>query len=67
MISVVPAGADRSPASARRPRSPLLGVPDDVCLSEPGVTDHTTAVLYGANNNSFAAYAYWLLKYRRSQ
>ena len=33
-------------------------------LSEAGVADGTTVVLYGGNNNWFAAYAYWLLKLR---
>ncbi len=32
-------------------------------LSEAGVTDDTTIVLYGDNNNWFAAYALWLLEY----
>ncbi len=33
-------------------------------LSQAGVGPGTTVVLYGGNNNWFAAYAYWLLKYR---
>ena len=33
-------------------------------LSNAGVGPETTVVLYGGNNNWFAAYAYWLLKYR---
>lgn len=33
-------------------------------LSRAGVGPGTTVVLYGGNNNWFAAYAYWLLKYR---
>jgi thiosulfate/3-mercaptopyruvate sulfurtransferase len=33
-------------------------------LSRAGVGDDTTVVLYGGNNNWFAAYAYWLLAYR---
>jgi thiosulfate/3-mercaptopyruvate sulfurtransferase len=33
-------------------------------LAEAGVGDTTTVVLYGGNNNWFAAYAYWLLKLR---
>ncbi|MGH2739147.1 MAG: sulfurtransferase [Actinomycetota bacterium] len=32
-------------------------------LQKLGVEDATTVVLYGGNNNWFAAYAYWLLKY----
>jgi thiosulfate/3-mercaptopyruvate sulfurtransferase len=32
-------------------------------LSRAGVGPETTVVLYGGNNNWFAAYAYWLLKY----
>jgi thiosulfate/3-mercaptopyruvate sulfurtransferase len=33
-------------------------------LSRAGVGDETTVVLYGGNNNWFAAYAYWILKLR---
>jgi thiosulfate/3-mercaptopyruvate sulfurtransferase len=33
-------------------------------LSNAGVEGGTTVVLYGGNNNWFAAYAYWLLKLR---
>ncbi|MBW3589780.1 MAG: sulfurtransferase [Actinobacteria bacterium] len=33
-------------------------------LVRSGVDSHTTVVLYSGNNNWFAAYAYWLLKYR---
>ena len=33
-------------------------------LSAAGVAPGTTVVLYGGNNNWFAAYAYWLLKLR---
>jgi thiosulfate/3-mercaptopyruvate sulfurtransferase len=32
-------------------------------LQRGGVGPETTVVLYGGNNNWFAAYAYWLLKY----
>jgi thiosulfate/3-mercaptopyruvate sulfurtransferase len=32
-------------------------------LSESGVSPETTILLYGDNNNWFAAYAYWTLKY----
>ena len=32
-------------------------------LGEAGVTPDTTILLYGDNNNWFAAYAYWALKY----
>jgi thiosulfate/3-mercaptopyruvate sulfurtransferase len=32
-------------------------------LRRAGVGSDTTVVLYGGNNNWFAAYAYWLLKY----
>jgi thiosulfate/3-mercaptopyruvate sulfurtransferase len=32
-------------------------------LSNAGVSPDTTVVLYGGNNNWFAAYAYWLLRY----
>jgi len=33
-------------------------------LERAGVGDDTTVILYGGNNNWFAAYAYWLLKVR---
>ncbi|MBW3660395.1 MAG: sulfurtransferase [Gemmatimonadetes bacterium] len=33
-------------------------------LRRAGVDESTTVVLYGGNNNWFAAYAYWLMKYR---
>ncbi|MEA2520987.1 MAG: thiosulfate/3-mercaptopyruvate sulfurtransferase, partial [Actinomycetota bacterium] len=33
-------------------------------LSHAGVGAETTVILYGGNNNWFAAYAYWLLKLR---
>jgi thiosulfate/3-mercaptopyruvate sulfurtransferase len=33
-------------------------------LSAAGVGPNTTVVLYGGNNNWFAAYAYWILKLR---
>jgi thiosulfate/3-mercaptopyruvate sulfurtransferase len=32
-------------------------------LGQSGVTPETTVLLYGDNNNWFAAYAYWALKY----
>jgi thiosulfate/3-mercaptopyruvate sulfurtransferase len=32
-------------------------------LQQAGVGQDTTVVLYGGNNNWFAAYAYWLLRY----
>jgi thiosulfate/3-mercaptopyruvate sulfurtransferase len=33
-------------------------------LGEKGISPDQTIVLYGGNNNWFATYAYWLLKYR---
>jgi thiosulfate/3-mercaptopyruvate sulfurtransferase len=33
-------------------------------LSRAGVGSETTVILYGGNNNWFAAYAYWILKLR---
>jgi thiosulfate/3-mercaptopyruvate sulfurtransferase len=33
-------------------------------LSRAGVSEDTTVVLYGGNNNWFAAYAYWILRLR---
>src|SRR5437868_11715297 len=32
-------------------------------LSESGISNNTTVLLYGDNNNWFAAYAFWQLKY----
>jgi thiosulfate/3-mercaptopyruvate sulfurtransferase len=32
-------------------------------LGQSGISNHTTIVLYGDNNNWFAAYAFWQLKY----
>ena len=32
-------------------------------LSAKGISNGDTVVLYGGNNNWFAAYAYWYLKY----
>src|SRR5688572_18878922 len=32
-------------------------------LSSVGISNDTTIVLYGDNNNWFAAYAFWILKY----
>ena len=36
----------------------------EALLSERGVKNDDTVVLYGGNNNWFAAYAYWILKLR---
>ncbi|WP_329114323.1 sulfurtransferase [Streptomyces sp. NBC_01353] len=33
-------------------------------LAAAGVADDTTVILYGGNNNWFAAYAYWILRLR---
>jgi len=48
-----------------RPRRELISQ-DQVAalLAKSGVGPATTVVLYGGNNNWFAAYAYWTLKYR---
>src|SRR5579871_2212637 len=35
----------------------------EALLGKSGVTPGTTVLLYGDNNNWFAAYAYWALKY----
>ena len=35
----------------------------EALLSDAGVTPETHVVLYGDNNNWFAAYAFWLFKY----
>ena len=48
-----------------RPRRELISQ-DQVAalLAKSGVGPNTTVVLYGGNNNWFAAYGYWTLKYR---
>ena len=33
-------------------------------LAAKGVSDDQRIMLYGGNNNWFAAYAYWLFRYR---
>ncbi len=35
----------------------------EALLSKAGISNETTVILYGDNNNWFAAYAYWLLKH----
>lgn len=44
-------------------RAPLTKENLESLLSQAGVTKDTTIVLYGDNNNWFAAWAFWLLKY----
>ena len=45
-------------------RRDLLGQHDaEQLLSNSGISNNTTVVLYGDNNNWFAAYALWQLKY----
>jgi len=34
----------------------------EALMSRSGISNHTTVVLYGDNNNWFATYAFWLLK-----
>lgn len=42
----------------------IIGKEDfEKLASEAGITPQTTVVLYGDNNNWFAAYAFWLFKY----
>jgi thiosulfate/3-mercaptopyruvate sulfurtransferase len=36
-------------------------------MSRSGITPGTTVILYGDNNNWFAAYAFWMMKYFRHQ
>ncbi|HTS95893.1 MAG TPA: sulfurtransferase [Streptosporangiaceae bacterium] len=36
----------------------------EALLSERGIANDDTVILYGGNNNWFAAYAYWILKLR---
>jgi thiosulfate/3-mercaptopyruvate sulfurtransferase len=48
-----------------RPRRELISQEQVAALlAKSGVGPQTTVVLYGGNNNWFAAYAYWTLKYR---
>lgn len=44
-------------------RAPVSKEQLEALLSDAGVTRDTTVVLYGDNNNWFAAWAYWILKY----
>lgn len=42
----------------------IISAPElEKLFSEAGITPETTIVLYGDNNNWFAAYAFWLFKY----
>ncbi len=44
-------------------RREITGRPEmEILLSESGIAPHTTIVLYGDNNNWFAAWAFWQLK-----
>ena len=44
-------------------RAPLSKEQLEALLSRAGVSNDTTIVLYGDNNNWFAAWAFWILKY----
>jgi thiosulfate/3-mercaptopyruvate sulfurtransferase len=44
-------------------RAPLSKEQLEELLSHAGVSNDTTMVLYGDNNNWFAAWAFWILKY----
>src|SRR5438128_12258785 len=44
-------------------RAPLSKEQLEALLSRAGVSNDTTIVLYGDNNNWFAAWALWILKY----
>ena len=44
-------------------RAPVSKEQLEALLSQAGVSKDTTIVLYGDNNNWFAAWAFWLLKY----
>jgi thiosulfate/3-mercaptopyruvate sulfurtransferase len=48
-------------------RAPLSQVHLEELMSRAGVSNDTTIVLYGDNNNWFAAWALWILKYYRHQ
>src|SRR5436190_3954981 len=44
-------------------RAPISKAQLEALLSRTGVSTDTTIVLYGDNNNWFAAWAFWILKY----
>jgi len=44
-------------------RAPLLGTYLEELLGRTGVSNDTTVVLYGDNNNWFAAWAFWILTF----
>jgi thiosulfate/3-mercaptopyruvate sulfurtransferase len=44
-------------------RAPVSKEQLEALLSRAGVTSDTTIILYGDNNNWFAAWAFWILKY----
>ena len=44
-------------------RAPVSQAQLEALLSRAGVSNDTTIVLYGDNNNWFAAWALWILKY----
>ncbi len=44
-------------------RAPLLQENLEKLLGDAGVDNDTTIVLYGDNNNWFAAWAFWILKF----
>jgi thiosulfate/3-mercaptopyruvate sulfurtransferase len=44
-------------------RAPVSKEQLEALLSRAGVSNDTTIVLYGDNNNRFAAWAFWILKY----
>ena len=44
-------------------RAPLLGTYLEELLGRTGVSNDTTIVLYGDNNNWFAAWAFWILTF----
>ena len=44
-------------------RAPVSQAQLEALLSRAGVSSDTTIVLYGDNNNWFAAWAFWILKY----
>jgi len=48
-------------------RAPLSQAHLEELMSRAGVSNDTTIVLYGDNNNWFAAWALWILKYYRHQ
>ena len=56
------AGLEERPAGPAAPRLRRQGAASRRCCPREGIGNDDTVVLYGGNNNWFAAYAYWYFK-----